>query len=91
MVFINKSLKHYREHMTIKGVDGAGKKLSEDDIMFSIKLFCANVNKDVDYEQMANEVNFDLDRAALAIARQPDAKQMIISIVDQKSASRMTR
>ena len=69
MVFNNKSLKHYREYMTIRGVDGAGKKLSEDDIIFSIKLFCANVNKAGDYEHMASEVNFDLDRAALAIAR----------------------
>ena len=32
--------------------------------MFSIKLFCTAVNKEADYEKMAHEINFDLDKAA---------------------------
>ena len=50
--------------MSLEGVNGEGKRLSEDQIMFSIKNFCKAARKEADYEKLAHEVGFDLDKAA---------------------------
>lgn len=49
-VFINKSLKQYREQMSLKGQDGQGRKLTEEVIMTSIKLHCQSLRREEDYE-----------------------------------------
>ena len=52
-VFVNKALKQYREQMTVSGKDGSGRKLTEEEIMSSIKLHCQAVKKEEDYEVLA--------------------------------------
>ena len=37
-VFVNRSLKHYRSNMQLKGVDGSGRRLTEDELIGSVKI-----------------------------------------------------
>lgn len=66
--------------MILKGEDGLGKPLTEDDIMFSVKTFCNSCKKEEDYEMLAREVDFDLVKAAQAHVNKRDPKQMVISV-----------
>ena len=51
------------------GEDGTGRKLTEDEIMTSVKLYCHSTKKDEDYEQLAKLVNFDIEAKALQAIR----------------------
>ena len=48
--------------------------------MFSIKLFTQSNNKEEVYEMLADEVGYNLTKAAEVIVRKKDPKQLIISI-----------
>ena len=63
-VFVNRSLKHYRDSMQLKGVNGSGKRLSEDEIISSVKIYTSSKNKMSDFEILAQELDFDIEEAA---------------------------
>ena len=63
-VFVNRSLKHYRESMQLKGVDGNGKRLTEDELISSVKIYTSSKNKMSDFEILAKELDFDIEEAA---------------------------
>ena len=48
--------------------------------MFSIKLFTQSNNKEEVYEMLADDVGYNLTKAAEVIVRKKDPKQLIISI-----------
>ena len=50
--------------MQLKGVDGAGRRLTEDEIKGSVKLFISSRNKMSDFEVLSQEMNFDIEAAA---------------------------
>ena len=62
------------------GKDGSGRKLTEEEIMTSIKLHCQAVKKEEDYEILARQVGYDIEAAAQETIRQKDATQLIISL-----------
>ena len=72
-VFVNRSLKHYRNHIRLMGRDGSGRKLTEDEIMGSVKIHIASRNKISDFEILAKELNFDIESAALEAINEVDS------------------
>ena len=62
--FVNKSLKQYRDQMTLQGWQRSGKKLNEEEMISSIKLYCQSTKKEEDYEVLARELGFDIEQAA---------------------------
>lgn len=62
--------------MTLHGIDGTGRKLTEEEMMTSIKLFCQGLKKEEDLEVLAKQVGFNVDRAVLKLVRARDPKQL---------------
>lgn len=50
--------------MQLKGVNGSGKRLSEDEIISSVKIYTSSKNKMSDFEILAQELDFDIEEAA---------------------------
>ena len=50
--------------MILKGVDGTGRRMTEDELFTSVKLHCNAVKSQTDYDELAEEVNFDVEKAA---------------------------
>ena len=68
--------------MSLEGWSGTGRKLTEEEIMASVKLHCQSVKKEEDYEALANEVGFNIERAAqLAIRGKAESSQLNIRII----------
>ena len=42
-VFVNKSMKQYRDQISLIGKDGHGKRLSEEETMNYVKLHCTSL------------------------------------------------
>ena len=42
--------------MQLKGCDGYGRKLTDDEVMISVKLFVGSLKREEDYEILAEEV-----------------------------------
>ena len=83
-VFINKTLQKHKDLVYLRGEDGAGRSLTEDELMGSVKLHCQAIKKMTDYDELAKEVNFDVEKAALKICEATnDPAQLTISIVQQ--------
>lgn len=57
-------MKQYRDKISLIGKDGQGKKLSEEETMNYVKLHCASLKKQEDYDILAERVNFDIEKAA---------------------------
>lgn len=66
--------------MTLHGIDGAGRKLTEEEMIASIKLFCQGLKKEEDFEYLAKQVNFDTDKAVNQLVRARDSTQLQIGI-----------
>ena len=66
-VFVNKALRQHRDFVGLCGVDGMGRSMSEDELLASVKLHCHAIKNMADYDQLAAEVNFDVERAALRV------------------------
>ena len=69
--------------MSLHGKHGRGAKMTEDEIMASVKLYCSSTKKEEDYEILAREVGFDVGAVAVATVSQPDVNQMVIEIVSE--------
>ena len=50
--------------MQLKGVDGNGKRLTEDELISSVKIYTSSKNKMSDFEILAKELDFDIEEAA---------------------------
>ena len=86
-VFVNRQLKHYRSNMELKGSDKNGRRLTEDEIMAFVKIFVNSKEQQLDYEALAEEMNYDLDGESLKVINCPnDPDQFVISI-EQKPSS----
>lgn len=62
-VFINKSLKQYKDKMQLRGSQGK-RTLTEEEMIASIKLHSQSIKKEEDFEEMARLVGFDTEKAA---------------------------
>ena len=72
--------------MSLEGWTGTGRKLTEEEIMASVKLHCQSVKKEEDYETLANEVGFNIERAAQQVIRgKAEATQLNIRIIYENS------
>ena len=79
--FVSKQLKAYREQMQLKGCDGYGRKLTDDEVMISVKLFVGSLKREEDYEILAEEVQYDVGEAAdRLLDKGEDTKMLKISI-----------
>lgn len=59
--------------MSLEGTNGTGQRLTEDEVMFSIKIFTQSNNKEEeDYEVLAQQVGFNLSKAADSIVSECD-------------------
>ena len=63
-MFINKSLKQYRDNISLEGYDGQGNELLQEEIMTSIKMHCTSRKKKMDYELLAELLGYDIEYAA---------------------------
>ena len=50
--------------MQLTGWDGSGRKLTEDEILTSVKIHCQANKKEEEYEILAKELGYDADTAA---------------------------
>jgi len=50
--------------MSLAGSQGNERILSDDEMLISVKLHCHAVKNRADYDDMAIEVNFDVEHAA---------------------------
>ena len=81
-VFVNKTLRKHRDLVYLQGTDGTGRSMTEDELLQSVKLHCQAVKRLADYDQLAGEVDFDVEKAALKVCSTPnDPKQLNISIM----------
>ena len=65
--FVSKALKQYRETMWLEGSDGSGRKLTEDELMSSVKLLCHSHKNESDYNKLAREMDYDFEKAAQSL------------------------
>lgn len=79
-VFINKSLKQYREKMSLKGTQN-GRSLNDEEMISAIKLHSQSIKKEEEYDQLAKTVNFDIDSAAQKAVSVSDPNQIVIQII----------
>lgn len=63
-IFVSKALKQHRDSMWLAGVDGTGRKLTEDELIQSVKLHCHSMKNVLDYNELAKEMNYDVEKAA---------------------------
>ena len=61
--------------------------MTEDELFTSVKLHCNAVKSQTDYDELAEEVNFDVEEAAQKIvADDSDSCQLVISIFNESDA-----
>ena len=82
-VFVNKTLQKHKDLVYLRGEDGTGRSLTEDELMGSVKLHCQAIKKMTDYDELAKEVNYDVEAAALKVCGEAsnDPALLTISIV----------
>ena len=82
MVFMNKSLKKYRDKIKLVGQTGKGRRLTEEEMMSAIRQYYNSFKKEEDYEYCSKCVSFDANKEATLLSRKPDMMFFEISIVD---------
>ena len=53
--------------MWLEGSDGSGRKLTEDELISSVKLLCHSHKNESDYNKLAREMNYDFEKAAQSL------------------------
>lgn len=69
--------------MQLKGIDGTGKKLSEDETMGAVKIFIGSRNRVSDLDVLAEQVDFDVEAAAQDAIKIVEPYQMQIYVILQ--------
>ena len=69
--------------MQLKGIDGTGKKLSEDETMGAVKIFIGSRNRVSDLDVLAEQVDFDVEAAAQEAIKIVEPYQMQIYVILQ--------
>ena len=67
--------------MQLKGIDGTGKKLSEDETMGAVKIFIGSRNRVSDLDLLAEQVDFDVEAGAQDAIKIVEPYQMQIFVV----------
>lgn len=69
MVFTSKALSKYRDQIKLIGETGKGRSMTEEEMMSSIRHYFNSFKKHEDYEHCADQVKFDVEKAALKLSR----------------------
>lgn len=66
--------------MTLSGKDFAGRKLNQDEILSSVKVFCSSHKKKEELDELADQIGFNVEQAALEAVKVREPGQIVISI-----------
>ena len=64
-------------------MDGTGRQMTENELFNSVRLHCNAVKGSTDYDELAKEVNFDVELEAQKIFAISDRCQLQISITEE--------
>jgi hypothetical protein len=60
---VNKSQKAYRDQMSLQGWSGTGRRMTDEEMIASVKIHAQSIKKEEDFEVLARWVGYDIDSA----------------------------